>query len=68
MGKPPARPYVKLLGGLLILLVLLAYLPALRGGFLWDDNDHISNNRTLRSLGGLWEIWFQPGARANIIP
>ena len=25
-------------GGLIVLLVFLAYLPALRGGFIWDDD------------------------------
>ena len=49
-------------GILIVFFVFLAYLPAMHGGFVWDDNDHISDNQTLRSLRGLWEIWFKPGA------
>jgi tetratricopeptide (TPR) repeat protein len=41
----------------IFLAVLLAYWPALRGGLLWDDTGHITAPR-LRSLYGLWRIWF----------
>ena len=41
----------------MFLAVLLAYWPALRGGLLWDDNAHITAPH-LRSLYGLWRIWF----------
>lgn len=44
----------------LIALTCLAYLPAFRAGFIWDDPDHVLNNYTLRSLGGLAEIWLHP--------
>ena len=36
---------------------LVAYLPALRGGLLWDDNMHVTR-ADLQSLHGLWRIWF----------
>jgi tetratricopeptide (TPR) repeat protein len=55
-------------GGLIVLLVFLAYLPALHGGFVWDDDTHISTNETLRSWQGLREIWFQPGATCQYYP
>jgi Flp pilus assembly protein TadD len=54
--------------GLIVLLVFLAYLPALRGGFVWDDDTHISTNETLRSWQGLWAIWFRPGATCQYYP
>ena len=47
---------------------VMAYWPALHGGFIWDDNDHISNNLALRSPHGLWEIWFKPGATCQFYP
>jgi protein O-mannosyl-transferase len=55
-------------GALMVLLVFLVYFPALRGGFLWDDDTHISANLTLRSLKGLWEIWFKPAATCQYYP
>ena len=60
------RPILQ--GALMILLVVLAYLPALRGQFLWDDDDNVINNRTLRSLDGLRRIWFEPGATQQYYP
>ncbi|MGA3284672.1 MAG: tetratricopeptide repeat protein [Verrucomicrobiota bacterium] len=55
-------------GGLIVLLVFLAYLPALHGGFVWDDDSHISTNETLQSWQGLWAIWFRPGATCQYYP
>ena len=46
----------------------MAYLPALHGGFIWDDDGHISNNNTLRTLHGLWQIWFEPRATCQYYP
>src|SRR5215213_10892112 len=50
-----AAPSLVLLG-----LTLLAYLPAMRAGFIWDDPDYVTQNATLRSLDGLRQIWFVP--------
>ena len=51
----------------LVAAVLAAYLPALRGGFLWDDDAHVTGP-ALRSLHGLWRIWFEPGATQQYYP
>ncbi len=50
------------------LLVVIAYWPALRGGFVWDDDTHISANPALRTLGGLRDIWIKPGATCQYYP
>ncbi len=47
--------------------ILLAYLPALRGALLWDDNMHVTR-ADLRSLHGLWRIWFDLGATQQYYP
>lgn len=46
----------------LIGLTLLAYIPAIQGGWLWDDDTYVTGDERLRTLRGLWEIWFQPTA------
>lgn len=46
--------------GLLVLLTLIVYQPAIRGAFLWDDDRHVSQNRALRSASGLADIWLHP--------
>jgi hypothetical protein len=47
------------LGALLIaLLTFLTYIPALRGGFVFDDAMSITDNPLVRSGDGLFRIWF----------
>ena len=52
---------------LLFFATLIAYLPALRGGLLWDDDHHLTSP-DLQSLHGLWRIWFDPGATQQYYP
>ncbi|HVW20424.1 MAG TPA: tetratricopeptide repeat protein [Opitutaceae bacterium] len=52
---------------LILPAALLAYLPALRGGFIWDDDGHVTRP-DLRSLGGLRRIWAEPGATQQYYP
>ncbi|MEK7745524.1 MAG: tetratricopeptide repeat protein, partial [Elusimicrobiota bacterium] len=54
---------------LLILVgTFAAYSPALDGGFLWDDDDYVSENETLRSAAGLGRIWSEIGAVPQYYP
>jgi len=53
---------------LLVVVTFVAYLPALQGGFIWDDDDYVTNNRLLHSLKGLWQIWSVPGATPQYYP
>ena len=53
---------------LLVAVTLAAYLPALLGQFVWDDDKYVTNNLLLRSLKGLWQIWFVPGATVQYYP
>jgi tetratricopeptide (TPR) repeat protein len=62
-----ARAWNAAVSALLLGAVLLAYLPAVRGGFLWDDNAHVTSPQ-LQPLHGLWRIWFEPGATQQYYP
>ena len=44
------------IGAALFAATLLAYLPALRAGFVWDDDGFVTKPE-LRSLAGLARIW-----------
>jgi tetratricopeptide (TPR) repeat protein len=55
-------------GGLIVLLVVLAYLPALHGGFIWDDDAYVTHNATLHDGEGLRQIWFKVGAVPQYYP
>jgi tetratricopeptide (TPR) repeat protein len=46
---------------------LVVYLPVLRAGFVWNDSDYLTSP-TLRSLHGLWLIWFRLGATQQYYP
>src|SRR5215831_20401837 len=41
----------------LVVLTFLAYLPALSGAFIWDDDVMLKNNPYVQSPSGLCDIW-----------
>ncbi len=52
----------------LFLLVALTYIPAMGCGFIWDDDDYVTENPTLRSADGLRRIWLEPRATPQYYP
>jgi tetratricopeptide (TPR) repeat protein len=48
-------------------LTLVAYARVLGADFVWDDDGHVTR-ASLLSLGGLWRIWFEPGATQQYYP
>jgi tetratricopeptide (TPR) repeat protein len=46
---------------------VVAYLPAMKAGFIWNDSDYITAPQ-LRSLDGLARIWFEVGATEQYYP
>jgi Flp pilus assembly protein TadD len=66
-GKSSTLP-AWLLGALLALATILAYLPAWHAGFIWDDDSYLTDNLTLRSLSGLRQIWCSLTATPQYYP
>jgi len=54
-------------GAVIFAVTLLAYLPAMRGGFLWDDDFHVTQP-DLQSVEGLKRIWCEMGATQQYYP
>jgi tetratricopeptide (TPR) repeat protein len=52
----------------LLLLTAVAYLPAMRGAFVWDDDDYLAKNEALRTSDGLRRIWLDPNASPQFYP
>jgi protein O-mannosyl-transferase len=53
----------------IILLTTFAYLPAMRGEFVWDDDSWTTNVLWLvRDVHGLFEMWFNPTALQQYYP
>src|SRR6266567_3338446 len=62
-----ALPQQAALIGAIIIAVVLVYLPALRGDFVWDDFLLITGNPLLQNFSGLVEIW-SGGRTADYFP
>jgi protein O-mannosyl-transferase len=43
---------------LIVVVTVVAYLPALRAGFIWDDDTLLTDNILVRSGAGLFRFWF----------
>jgi protein O-mannosyl-transferase len=43
---------------MIVLLTAVSYSTSLTNGFIWDDDDYVTNNFFLRSPEGLQDIWF----------
>lgn len=54
-------------GAFVFVAALLAYLPALRAGFIWNDSDYVTSP-ALRSWGGLARIWTEFGVTEQYYP
>ena len=53
---------------LIAAFVALAYWRVVQCGFIWDDDDYVTQNPVLRSWSGLWQIWFEPTSLPQYYP
>jgi protein O-mannosyl-transferase len=61
LGSPPSTSPLDRRGwlaGLLVLVGVVAYLPMLRNGFVWDDDTFLTKNVLIKAPDGLWRFWF----------
>jgi tetratricopeptide (TPR) repeat protein len=77
MPKPPSslaeflrssRKRAWLVGPLLVTATLLAYQPAWQAGFIWDDDEYVTNNPLLTAPDGLRRIWFSLDSPSQYFP
>ena len=54
--------------GLIVAITFAAHAPAIRGGFVWDDDVYVTANPYLREGSGLFDIWFRPGTVLQTFP
>ena len=52
----------------LIAMVLLTYAPAMFAGFIWDDDQYVTDNTCLRAPAGLKRIWLDPTSTPQYYP
>jgi tetratricopeptide (TPR) repeat protein len=65
LGRPQYKQ--ALVSMALVVAIFAVYFPAWQGGMQWDDESHLTRPE-LRSLAGLWRIWFQFGATQQYYP
>jgi tetratricopeptide (TPR) repeat protein len=65
--KPWPQPADRWYMAVLVFLIALAYIPALKAGFIWDDDGHLTPP-ALRTWHGLSRIWLEPGATQQYYP
>jgi Flp pilus assembly protein TadD len=53
---------------ILFILTLCVYLPAVRGGFIWDDDRYVTENTAITGPNGLGRIWFELRATPQYYP
>ena len=46
--------------GLIASAAVLCYARTLWCGWIWDDDFYVWNNPTLKTMGGIFDIWFRP--------
>jgi tetratricopeptide (TPR) repeat protein len=73
MGTVGAEPKVNasrlwLQAAILAAAVILAYQPAWRAGFIWDDDVYVTHNRLLTASDGLQRIWFSLDSPSQYFP
>lgn len=68
VSKRPLNRSELLLAFFLLIAVFTAYLPALSSGFIWDDDDYLTQNSAVQTDGGLSLIWLKPGATPQYYP
>ena len=42
----------------IVIATLIAYIPAMNGKFIWDDDYYVTRNHLLTNFDGLQKIWF----------
>lgn len=52
----------------LFFLACFVYLPALWQGYIWDDDQYLTQNPNLADFAGLWRIWFSPQTSPQYYP
>ena len=46
----------------------IAYSPAIKGDFIWDDDNYVTANPLITAPDGLWRIWFSTDATSQYFP
>ena len=52
----------------IVVASLIVYIPAMQGGFVWDDDFYVTGNPLLAAPDGLYRIWFSKDSPSQYFP
>jgi len=66
----PAPDRRNTLAGMIAIFAItfVAYVPAIRAGYIWDDDFYLTRNRVVHSPDGLLRTWIEPTAHPQYYP
>jgi tetratricopeptide (TPR) repeat protein len=67
-AEPPAWRHAWLFGLFIVAATIIAYHPAWHAGFIWDDDDYVTENPLLTAPDGLRRIWFSHDSPSQYFP
>lgn len=62
------RALLALGASLIVLLTVIVYVPAMRGGFIWDDDRYVTENPLITAPDGMSRIWFSLDSPSQYFP
>lgn len=60
--------YIFLKALLIVITIFITYLPAIEGGFIWDDDKYVTENQLLTAPDGLKRIWLSRDVPSQYFP
>jgi tetratricopeptide (TPR) repeat protein len=63
VGKPTAAQRQVLPAALIVVVTLLVYIPAIQGGFFWDDHSFLVRSELIHAPDGLRRFWLTTEAQ-----
>lgn len=67
-GSVPILRKLVIEAALIVLLTVLVYIPAMRAGYVWDDDAYVTANPLLTTPDGLKSIWFSLDSPSQYFP
>jgi protein O-mannosyl-transferase len=70
LGEHDGRRRARTVGAAaaLVVLIVISYLPALNGGYVWDDDRLLTANPNMQSFEGLVRTWTDPQSNNDFYP
>jgi tetratricopeptide (TPR) repeat protein len=65
-----SKSRIVLVAGALAVIIgcCVAYIPAMKAGFIWDDDYYVTNNPLITAPGGLYRIWTSRAVTSQYFP